>query len=268
MGTAQRFDQLSAQLRSAVEGHEHLSGLVLLGSAAEQARSRRDEWSDHDFFAIAKPGRGTSVRGDLSWLPAPTELAATAREGEIGFVALYDDGHVFEFALAQIDELSGAIVEEADVVSDDDGRLGELVGHARDRARAINAPDTRNETTLVFLKLLIGVGRARRGEILTAGQFVRTWAVQCLVRAVRARAAADAGESRTAAIDPMRRFEDDHPALAARIAVALERPVEEAARMLYDLTRETLEPGWEGFPRRAADAVAARLGWKQTPSTR
>ena len=24
----------------------------------------------------------------------------TAREGEIGFVAVYDDGHVFEFALA------------------------------------------------------------------------------------------------------------------------------------------------------------------------
>lgn len=254
-----RFDRRSEQLRTAALSHPELTGLVLLGSAAEAGRHRRDEWSDHDFFALAAPGRGAHARRDLSWLPGRAELAATAREGEIGFVAVYDDGHVFEFALAEAGELSSALVEEATVVLDADGSLAELVADATARAASASPADAVNETTLVFVKLLIGVGRARRGEVLTAGQFVRTWAVQCLVRALRSRAVA--GDPSPAAVDPMRRFESDHPQWAAQIADAVAQPVEDAARALYDLVRAGLEPGWAQFPSRAADAVAGRLGW-------
>lgn len=251
---ADAFEDRSRALRSAVEQHDDLTGLVLLGSAADSARDRRDEWSDHDFFAIVADGRGDAVRPDLAWLPAQDELAATAREGGIGFVALYDDGHVFEFALAEIGELGGALAEEATVVVDDDARLAGLIAEGRARVRAQPPADPAEQVVLMLVKLLIGVGRARRGELLTAGEFVRTWAVQCLVRAVRARAGAPAR------VDPVRRFEQDHPAMGARIADALGRPVEEAARALYDLAREELGP-WPGFPARAADAVGRRLGW-------
>jgi len=265
MATAAQFDARSEQLRAAVDGHPRLTGLVLLGSAAEEARPRRDEWSDHDFFAIIADGSGALLRPDLSWLPGQASLAATAREGEIGFVALYDDGHVFEFALAELGELDSAVAEEATVVSDADGRLTALVDAARTRAQTRGRHDAAGEATLVFVKLLIGVGRAHRGEVLAAGEFVRTWAVQCLVRAVRARAAEAAGVAAGDAappIDPVRRFERDHPVVAGRIAHALERPVADAARELYDIARQTLEPGWEQFPTRAADAVALRLGWR------
>ena len=112
----------------------------------------------------------------------------------------------------------------------------------------------------MLVKLLIGVGRARRGELLNAGEFVRGWAVRLLVRVIRGRRP---GEWTTArdTIDPMRRFEQDFPAAASRIAAALAQPVEEAARDLYWVLRE-LEPGWPEFPSRAADVVAARLGWQ------
>ena len=113
---------------------------------------------------------------------------------------------------------------------------------------------------LVFVKLLLGTGRARRGEVLNAGQFVRGAAVIHLVRAIRGRFG-DRSTTRRDIIDPLRRFERDFPEWGARIAEAASAPVEDAARGLYDLAREILEPGWDAFPARAADAVARRLGF-------
>jgi hypothetical protein len=257
----QRFDSLSAALTDAVAAHDDFVGLALLGSASDAGRARRDEWSDHDFFVITPPGRGAQIRPDLSWLPDQDRLVFTAREGEIGFVAVYDDGHVFEFAYSDAAELAGAVAGDATVAVDDAaGSTADLIERARARAAEADRFDPSNDVRLVLVKLLIGVGRARRGEILVGGQFVRQWAVQHLVRALRGRFA-EASTSLRDAIDPVRRFERDFPEDAARIASALERPVEDAARALFVLTRERLEPGWVDFPTRAADAVAARLGW-------
>lgn len=261
MSDPERFDALSRALADAVADHDDLIGLVLLGSASDAGRARRDEWSDHDFFAIAAPGRGAVVRSDLSWLPDRERLVLTAREGEIGFVVVYDDGHVCEFALSDAAELAGAVAGDATVVVDDAaGTTAALVAAARARAAAADGFTPADDTRLVLVKLLIGVGRARRGEVLVGGQFVRQWAVQHLVRALRGRFA-EASTSLRDTIDPVRRFERDFPEPAARIAAALERPVDDAARELFALTRELLEPGWEGFPGAAADTVARRLGW-------
>ena len=257
----ERFDALSAGLAQGVRQREGLFGLVLLGSASDEGSERRDEWSDHDFFALAEPGRGAEVRPDLSWLPDQDRLVLTAREGEIGFVAVYDDGHVFEFAFSEVEELAGAVAGDATVVLDDgDASVAHLIERARAKAAASDSFDPSNDARLLLVKLLIGVGRARRGEVLNGGQFVRGWAVQQFVRAIRGRFAASSTTLRDT-IDPMRRFERDFPQWAARIAALLEAPVEEAARGLFDLAREILEPDWPAFPSRAADAVAARLGW-------
>jgi hypothetical protein len=259
--TAESFERLSAGLADGVRARPGLFGLVLLGSASDEAAARRDEWSDHDFFALIEPGRADDVRPDLSWLPQQSRLVMTAREGEIGFVAVYDDGHVLEFAFSEIEELSGAVAGEASVVLDDQaGSVRRLIERARAQAAASDRFDPANDTRLMLVKLLIGVGRARRGEVLNGGQFVRTWAVQHLVRAIRGRFS-ERSTGRRDAIDPVRRFESDFPLWAARIAEILEAPVEDAARGLFGLAREVLEPGWDDFPARGADAVAARLGW-------
>lgn len=256
-----RFESLSAGLTDGVRSHPGLVGLVLLGSASDDAAARRDEWSDHDFFALIEPGRGAEVRRDLSWLPEQERIALTAREGDIGFVAVYDDGHVFEFAYSEVGELAGAVAGEATVVVDDaTGSVRELIDGARARAAASDRFDPANDTRLVFVKLLIGVGRVRRGEVLGGGHFVRTWAVQHLVRAIRGRFT-DRSTTLRDTIDPVRRFERDFPEWGARIAAILDAPVEAAAQELYRFTREVLEPGWDAFPSRGADAVAARLGW-------
>ena len=234
---------------------------MLLGSAA--AAGRRDEWSDHDFFVLAQPGSEASVRDVEDWLPEPERLVLVAREGEIGFVALYNDGHVFEFAAATAGELAGAMMNDAAILFDD-GPVAPLVDAARARVPEGWAPDAANDARLVLVKLLIGVGRGRRGEVINAGQFVRTWAINHLIRAIRARMPLPhpVGDS----IDPVRRFERDYPELGARVARALEGTVEEAARAVFALLRDTLEPGWDEFPSRAADVVADRLGWAPSRS--
>jgi hypothetical protein len=258
----ERFDELSRGLAEGVRGRDGLIGLVLLGSASDEAAGRRDEWSDHDFFAITAAGRGAGIRPDLSWLPDQERLVLTAREGEIGFAAVYDDGHVFEFAFSDADELAGALAGDATVVVDDAaGTTATLIAESRARAAAGDRFDPANDVRLVLVKLLIGVGRIRRGEALNGGFFIRQWAVQLLVRAIRGRFA-EASTSLRDTIDPVRRFEFDFPEWGARIAAVLERPAEDAARGLFDLTREILEPAWDAFPTRAADAVAARLGWE------
>lgn len=256
---AAEFARRSAALAEVARSRDDVAALVLLGSSSAAAAHRRDEWSDHDFFLLARPGCGESVRDVADWLPDPERLVLVAREGAIGFAAVYDDGHVFEFAAATADELGGALATEDAGIPVDDGSAADLIAAAQSRVRSAPAPDAANEARLVLVKLLIGVGRARRGEMLVAGQFVHAWAVDHFVRAVRARIPV-AGSVRDG-IDPVRRFERDHPALGASLADALGRPVEEAARGMFALLRSTLEPGWPEFPTTAADTVAARLGW-------
>lgn len=261
MTAPERFDELSAGLAAGVRARDELIGLVLLGSASEEARGRRDEWSDHDFFALTAPGKGAEVRPDLSWLPDQERIVLTAREGEIGFAAVYDDGHVFEFAFSDAAELEGAVAGAATVVVDDEaGTTAALIAESRARAAAADRFDAANDVRLVLVKLLIGVGRVRRGEVLNGNGFIRQWAVQHLVRAIRGRFA-EASTTLRDTIDPMRRFERDFPRWGADIAATLDLPIEECAYELYRITRQVLEPGWEEFPSRAADAVARRLGW-------
>ncbi|WP_454300996.1 hypothetical protein [Salana multivorans] len=230
MSAPEWFESLTDELTIGVRERDGLTGLVLLGSASTAGRHRRDEWSDHDFFVIADPGRGARARASLDWLPDQDRIVLTACEGEIGFVVLYDDGHVLEFALAEPTELAGIAVGEVSVVVDDDaGVTAALVEAGQVTAAAGDSFDPENDARLVLVKILLGVGRIRRGEVLNGGQFVRTWAVNHLLRAVRGRFPGRSPEARDT-IDPTRRFEVDYPDWARAIAAALDAPPERAAR--------------------------------------
>jgi hypothetical protein len=263
--TPDAFDGLTNRIAAGIRETPGLTGLILLGSASGEGAGRRDEWSDHDFFVLTEPGRGVELRQDLTWLPDADRIVLVAREGDIGFVVVYDDGHVFEFAYSDAEELSGALVGDATVLIDDEhGSAAALVQAARRRAQAQAALDPAKEVRLVLVKLLIGIGRIRRGELLAGNQLLRGWAVNHLVRAVRGRFPAsstgpDATDPDT--IDPLRRFDRDFPDWAAQIATALDSDAEQAGRNLLDLVRRRFEPGWDEFPTAAADAIASRLGY-------
>lgn len=255
------FEPLSRGIAAGFSRLPGAHGLVFVGSSAVPAR--RDRWSDHDFLALvdaehAGAARDTLSAREASWLPDPSRIVLTAREGDVGFTVVYDDGHVLEFAVASTEELSAVAVDEAEIAFGDD-RARRLVEDGQRRSATVSAqPEAANETGLVFVKLLIGYGRARRGERTAANRFIRGWAVDHLLRAVRARAVPIPGV-RPDLLDPSRRLEASHPELAARLDVALEGPLEQAARAVAALTREALEPRWPDFPSAAADVVQAVL---------
>lgn len=249
------YDRLTRRITAGFRETPNARGLLMLGSAA--APERRDEWSDHDFFAIVGDGFDSANRSALDWLPDPEHIVAVAREGEIGFAVVYRDGHLLEFAVATLDELSAAGVDRFRVEFGDEA-VHRFATDAQARSRsAPGVVDASNEARLIYVKLLVGYGRARRGERVTAGLFVRSWAVGHFLRALRARVRPDGIVPQGDPLDPSRRLEADHPAIARALDRLVEQPTELAASGLAQLARDVLEPQWEAFPHDLADLVQA-----------
>ncbi len=108
----------------------------------------------------------------------------------------------------------------------------------------------------MLTQLLIGVGRARRGEVLSAGRSIRDEAVAYLLTALAATLPGD--RARLDTLDPRRRFDFVHPEIAARIESAIRLEPESAARGILDVAEAELG---ELFPARGAAAIRQRLGW-------
>lgn len=244
MGLDDYRDELVAGCR-ATDG---VTTLAVFGSSSSAHADRRDEWSDLDFAVFAADGTADAVAAGWAFLPRPDELVLTAREYDTGGVALYADGTVFEFGAGRPWDISDPTCEV--LLGGDDLR----------RVPPPSPPSPENAIRLFLVKLLIGVGRVRRGEVLAGGVHVRCHAPAALTQAVR-------GRLRPAVVDDsnpfdgLRRFETAYPELGARLAAAVELPAEAAGLSLFRLARADLEPGWDGFPSRAADVVARRLGW-------
>lgn len=244
MTFAEHREQLISQARAC----DGVTSLVFFGSATTAAEGQRDAWSDLDFNLFATAEAVDRVRADWPFLPFPSRLVLTAREGTDGGVAIYDDGTVYEFGAG----LPWDIRDPAREVVLDGGDLR--------LAAPPDPPDPGNEIRLFLAKLYLGVGRVRRGEVLSGGSLIRTHALTCLCWAIRGRLA-PAGSQAPSAFDPTRRLESAYPQLGRRLAAAVDRPAEDAARLLFVTAREVLEPGWADFPTAAAELVAARLGW-------
>jgi hypothetical protein len=252
------FETRTDALIAACRATPGVAGLLLLGSTAAAGKARRDAWSDHDVFVLLEDD-ARDLATSLAFLPFPERIAVAAREGAIGRSVLYDDGHVIEFAVGTRAELDVVRAGTSELAVDD-GRMAELAAHATRLQRPEPGADARDQVALALIKLVVGVGRLRRGEVVSGQAFIRTYVVGHLTSAVRQRLE-PAATPVDARFDAVRRIERDHPAFGLALAAALDRPAEAAARAIFDLTRTTLEPGWPDFPTAAADAVARRLGW-------
>ena len=92
-------------------------GLVALGSMAEQGRTP-DEWSDHDFWVVVQDGAAERLRTAPDWLPDPDRIVLFFRETDHGVKAVYDDGHLLEPAIFEVEELSVTRANEYRVLVD------------------------------------------------------------------------------------------------------------------------------------------------------
>ena len=249
------FEEYLGRLAQVARERDDVIGLVGMGSTAEL--DRVDEWSDHDFAWMVQPGAQDRYRYDLSWLPDAERIALSVVEHHGGVKVIYDDGRVLEFGIATLESLqqwSGYAVE----VYVDKGGVADAVAGMVAKPLPEGPVDVARSMRLLMTQLLIGVGRARRGEALTAGLNIRTEAVGHLLVAITAIVPGDL--ARLDSLEPRRRFEFVHPELAARIETAVRLAPEDAARALLELAEEQLGTHPD-FPHEGAAAIRNRLGW-------
>ena len=144
-------------------------GLVGFGSTVE--RSWVDEWSDHDFGWLTVPGVQDRFRHDLSWLPAAERIALSVVENHGGVKVIYDDGHVLEFGIASLEDFTHWTGDQAAVIVDKGG-VAEAVAALLARSATAGETDPVRAVKLLVTQILIGVGRARRGETLAAAEMI------------------------------------------------------------------------------------------------
>jgi hypothetical protein len=249
----EEYRAFTAELRARLAADPRVIGLVAVGSMADRDYGP-DEWSDHDFFVITRPGEQEALRVDLGWLPGCDRVALSFRETEHGLKVIYDDGHLLELAVFDLEEIALAGVNRYRVLLDRGG-VEERVASVRSRPRQQPSDDFLFGMTVA--SALVAAGRARRGELLTAS-FLLAWASKHLAALV-ARALPSAHASILDDLDPLRRFEQAYPELGAELAAIERRPPDEAAVALLDLAERELRPrrpclAWAGL-----GAVRTRL---------
>jgi hypothetical protein len=231
---------------------DRVVGLVAVGSMADRDYAP-DEWSDHDFFLISKGGEQEALRQDLRWLPAHEQITLAFRETDHGLKVIYDDGHMLEFAVFDLDEIKLAGINRYRVLLDRGGVEAaciDVLDHPQPQR------DDEHLFGMVVSAALVAIGRGRRGEVLSAA-FLVTWGLTYLTRLL-ARTLPAANASILDGFDSLRRFELAYPALGEELAgVVRLAPPEGGLRLLEVLDRElrSLRPdlAWG-----ALDAVVAR----------
>lgn len=231
------YRRYTAALLTSLGSDPRVLGIVALGSMAEQGRMP-DEWSDHDFFVIVHPGQQPWFRTNRQWLPQSESIALFFQETAHGCKAVYDSGHLVEFAIFDPDEIALARINVYRVLLDRE-RIGERMAAVASRP----APHTDDAWLIgqMLANLLVASMRAHRGETMSARAM--------LASAVRHFAALVGGDDN---LDPLRRFEVSHPDLASRIEQAMRLDAAASAHALLEIFADRA-------PERAASAIRSLL---------
>ena len=250
------YDRFSERLHQRLAADERVLGLVALGSMSGEPPP--DEWSDHDFFVITRPGEQERMRTGLSWLPDGEQIVLAYRETAHGLKVLYRDAHLLEFAVFDPEETSVARINRFRVLLDRGG-IDERMRALRERTsrNLADRPDPRWSSGQMLTALLVGAGRYRRGERVAGRALVQTAAnhlAQLLAFAVPSQNARALDT-----LDPLRRFEKAHPRLGRELDEALGNPPAEAALRLLRIALRELPQRIPEFPAQAARAAEASI---------
>jgi hypothetical protein len=229
--TPEAYAAFTTALLKRLDAEPDVLGLVLLGSSSG-VPPPPDAFSDHDLFVVTRPGVQERFRNDLRWLPNSEELVVSFRDTPHGVRALDRSGHLVEFAVFDLDELSLARVNRWSVPLDKADVRARMERVQQATVAQTSAPSDPHWLAGQFLiELVLGAGRYRRGERLSGHFRVRVNAVQHLLALVRLRGSPEA-RARADDLDVSRRVELAAPEAAREIDAALLLPVPEAARAL------------------------------------
>jgi hypothetical protein len=214
------YHRFTARLQQNLSADERVIGLVALGSMSGEPPAA-DEWSDHDFFVVTRPGEQERMRTDLSWLPDAGDIAFAHRETAHGLKVFYGNSHLLEFAVFDREELWLARVNRFQTLLDRGG-VDERMRAVRGRTAQEPRPGVSWLWGQFLGAVLVGAGRYRRGERLSGRALLQS-AAAYLVQLIAKPADA---------LDPLRRVEQTAPDAARDIDAALACPPAEGAVLL------------------------------------
>lgn len=251
------YHAFTEQLKTTLQAKQDVLGLVALGSMAAITR-RPDAYSDHDFFVITESGLQETYRLDLNWLPDSQNIVISVRETAHGLKVLYDNAHLLEFAIFDEEELHLAKVNDYRVLFDKVSITAQLKKIHADTSDEAQVVDVARGYSIFLSLLLVGAGRAKRGEILSAHVFIKSHALSNLL-SVLVNALPHEQEANLDNLDPFRRFEQGYPTLAQKIHTALLEPPLACAMSLLQIADDALNDHFEDYPADAVRVVQAYL---------
>jgi hypothetical protein len=254
---AAEYQRFTEELRRRLEADERVVGFVALGSMAGRDYAP-DAFSDHDFFVVTRPGEQEHFRRETGWVPEAGRLVLWMRETAHGVKALFESGHLLEFAVFSPEELHLARVNRYRVLLDRGGVEEALAAVARHTAQQ-GSPDDGWLLGQFLTQLLIGAGRHARGERLSGHSRVKEEALRHLVRLL-ARHVRSEHAALLDDLDAVRRFERVLPSLGQELNTVLGQETPQAALRMLDLAeRELKERLGTTLPTEAFAAARARL---------
>lgn len=256
---SEMYHAFTAALQARLLADERVLGLVALGSMAEQDYLP-DQWSDHDFFVIVQPGTQEVFRADVRWLPSFDRIVFQFRETVHGMKVVYNDGHLLEFAIFDVEEiyLAGVnryriLIDRAEIA----GHMRAIAGQTQQRA-AVDLADATQHIGQFVTNILVGVGRYYRGERLSAHQFVKHSAVTHLLTLFASYIPAPQHDLLDS-LNPSRRFERVYPALSHELNSILSRETPDAAQQLLELAQRELAAHLPGDLSQIIPVIAATI---------
>jgi lincosamide nucleotidyltransferase B/F len=166
----QRLTEISETVRRT---HDALAFLAL-GSVGKE-NERMDEFSDLDFFVIAKDDKKQRFIQNLDWLKAQGKVSFVFQNTVDGCKLIYEDGIMCEFAVFTSAEFTSAAYSEGLFLWKDDAFVSVNPKPRRFPKYLEESEDYMLGEALT--NLYVGLGRFLRGEKLSAFYFIQDYAV-------------------------------------------------------------------------------------------
>lgn len=237
----QRLDAIAASLRSAGGAR----ALLALGSVGAEL-GRLDEFSDLDFFVIAKKGMKRRFIDDLFWLRTVAPVEFHFKNTKDGHKVLFGDGIYCEFAVFEEEEMKSAAFSAGRIVwKENDFDESLCVPQV---PSAPFAPDDLSWAIGEALTCIyVGLCRYARGEKLSGTRFIQSYAADMII-ACSPRFEQERPDFKDH-YQNERRYEQRFPGMAAwlpRILQGYERAPESALALLEMIKHYTqVDPSME-----------------------
>ncbi|MFI2858157.1 hypothetical protein ACH6EH_13625 [Paenibacillus sp. JSM ZJ436] len=179
MHTNPLLERLDAIGRALSKKEEALA-LFGLGSVGVET-ARLDEYSDLDFFVIARPGRKQELIDSLDWLEVVCPLAYRFMNCEIGYKFLFQDGIYGEFAVFEQDELERALYTGGRMIWKSSALIPDDLAAGRGLIPSRRAMSLDHAVGEAVTNLYVGLGRYLRGEKMSAFKFVQGYPLDGLM---------------------------------------------------------------------------------------